>query len=305
MGTWNTPGPHARQWRHTKHRRHRNAPWVRYAAIALAAVLAITMAWRGVRWTLSPENVPPADVAASYSSLASGALPAADARNAGWQNDFNTALASAEQDVADGQLGAGEIAVDRADTVLTTERLIGASANPDFFAPALSALDRLAARKPPDVRLFEHVTLTRISLAELQSSLTAEPVEPADTKRVALGVPRAIVAGESIDPSSFNGQILDATLMPETAEILLPPSTHSFNDNIHVANLVMEGAAQTLDGVHWRNVIFVGTRLRYEGGELDLQNVQFVRCRFGFATDERGASLATAVAQGRTSLQIP
>lgn len=273
--------------------------------MALAVVLAITLAWRGIRWTLSGESAPPADIAASYSSLASGALPAADARSVGWQNDFNVALASAEQDVADGQLGAGEIAVDRADTVLTTERLIGASANPEFFAPALSSLDRLVEKKPVNSRLLEHVTLTRISLAELQSSLTAEPVEATDTGRVAMGTPREVTAGELLGPASFDGHILDATLMPETSEILLTPSSRSFKDNIHVENLVMQGAAQTLDGVHWRNVIFVGTRLRYEGRELDLQNVQFVRCRFGFVTDERGASLATAIAQGKTSIQIP
>jgi hypothetical protein len=288
-----------------KHRRRRTSHWVRYAAIALAVVLSIALAWRGVRWTLSSESLPPAGIAASYSPLASSALPDADARSVGWQNDFNVAIASAEQDVADGQLGAGEIAVDRAEAVLTTERLIGASANPEFFAPALSALDRLAERKPRDRRLFEHVTLTRISLAELQSALNAEPVEPADAKRVAIGTPREVAAGESIDPASFNGQILDATLMPDTAEILVPPSTRSFKDGVLVSNLAMEGAAQTLDGIHWRNVIFVGTRLRYQGGELDLQNVQFVRCRFGFVTDERGASLASAIAQGKTSITIP
>jgi hypothetical protein len=304
LGTWNVPDPHARQWRRTKHRHHRKSRWVRYSAIALAAVLAVALAWRGVRWTLSPDNAPTADIAASYSSLASSALPDADARNAGWQNDFNVALASAEQDVADGQLGAGEIALDRAETVLTTERLIGASANPEFFAPALSALDRLAARKPADTRLFEHVTLTRISLAEFQTSLTAEPVGTADAKRVAIGVPREVAAGETLDPSSFNGKILDASLMPDTSEILVPPSSRSFKDGILVENLVMQGAAQTLDGVHWRNVIFVGTRLRYQGGELDLKDVQFVRCRFGFVTDERGANLASAIAQGKTSIQI-
>jgi hypothetical protein len=288
-----------------KRHRRRKSPWIRIAAITLIAVIAIALAWRGVLWTLSSDTAPPAAIAASYSSLASGALPADDARNAGWQNDFNVALASAEQDVRDGQLGAGEIAVDRAEAVLTTERLIGASANPEFFAPALSGLDRLANRKPPDTRLFEHVTLARMALAELQSSLNAEPVEPAESKRVAIGAPRQVAAGESIDPASFNGHILDATLMPDTSEILLPPSSRSFKDGVLVSNLVMLGAAQTLDGIHWRNVTFVGTRLRYQGGELDLQNVQFVRCRFGFVTDARGATLANAIAQGKTSITIP
>ena len=278
---------------------------MRYAAIGLAVVLALALAWHGIRWTLTPEGAPPGEIAASYSPLAAGALPDGDARNAGWQNDFNVAISSAEQDIADGELGAGEIAVDRAEAVLTTERLIGASANPEFFEPALAALDRLANRKPPDARLFEHVTLTRIALAELQSSLNAEPVEPAGARRVALGSPRQVAAGESIDPSSFNGPILDASLMPETSEILMPPSSRTLKDGVLVSNLVVQGAAQTLDGIHWRNVTFVGTRLRYQGGELDLQNVRFVRCRFGFVTDARGASLANAIAQGKTSIQIP
>ena len=305
MSTWNVPDPRARHGRRSKHRRRRKSRWIRYAAIALVAVLAFALACRGILWTRSSESAPPAGSTASYSSLASGASPYADSRSAGWQNDFNVALASAEQDVADGQLGAAEIAVDRAEAVLTTERLIGATASPDFFPPALGGLDRLANRKPADARLFEHVTLARISLAELQSALNAEPVEPADARRVALGAPRAVAAGESVDPSSINGQILDASLMPETSEILVPPSSRSLKDGVLVSDLVMQGAAQTLDGIHWRNVIFVGTRLRYQGRELDLQNVQFVRCRFGFVTDERGASLATAIAQGKTSLQIP
>jgi hypothetical protein len=51
-------------------------------------------------------------------------------------------------------------------------------------------------------------------------------------------------------------------------------------------------------------VTFVGTRVRYEGGELDLQNVKFVRCIFGFSPDDHGARLATAIALGQTSLVI-
>ncbi len=273
--------------------------------MALAAVLAITLTWRGIRWTLSSRSAPPDDLAASYSSLAASASPAADNRDTAWQNDFKVALDSATQDVADGQIGAGEIAIDRAETILTTERLIDANARPDFFAPALNALDRLLEKKPTDSRLFEHVTLARISLAEFQSSLTPEPLEPPDAKRVAIGVPRQVAAGESLDASSFGGRILDATLMPATSEILEPPSSRAFKDGVLVDNLVLEGASQTLDGIHWRHVTFVGTRLRYEGGELDLQDVRFVRCRFGFVTTEDGARLATAIVQGQSSIQIP
>jgi hypothetical protein len=93
-------------------------------------------------------------------------------------------------------------------------------------------------------------------------------------------------------------------LMPSSAEILEPPSSRLFVDNVRVENLTLGGAAQTLDGMHWKNVTFIGTRLRYEGGEVDLQNVHFIRCTFGLTTDERGTRIATAVALGRPSLVI-
>jgi hypothetical protein len=51
-------------------------------------------------------------------------------------------------------------------------------------------------------------------------------------------------------------------------------------------------------------VTFIGTRLRYQGGEADLQNVHFVRCTFGFANGDRGARLATAIALGESSIAI-
>jgi hypothetical protein len=305
LGSWNSPDPRARHWHRRRRRRRRlSTDILRYATIALAVVLSITFAWRGVRWTMHPYGAHRTAASPSDSPIPVAAPPAEDPRASGWQREFNEALDSAAQDIRAGQIGAGEVAVDRAETILTTERLTSAEAQPDFFPPALTALDRLLAKRPDDKRLFEHVTLARISLAEFQSSLVSEPPEPSVARRIALGVPREIAAGETVDPTSFGGQILDATLMPDTAEVLLPPSSRAFKDNVRVENLMIEGAAQTLDGIRWRNVTFVGTRVRYESGELDLRDVQFVRCRFGFQTDDRGARLATAVAQGQTSIAI-
>lgn len=151
-----------------------------------------------------------------------------------------------------------------------------------------------------------------MALAELESSLASggpggERSGSADDSRgthVAINAPREIAAGQTLDRKSFGGSYLDATLMPDTAEILLPPYSRAFVDNIRVENVTIAGASQTLDGIRWRNVTFVGTRLRYESGELDLQNVRFVRCRFGFESDDRGAHLANAIALGQTSIAI-
>jgi len=92
--------------------------------------------------------------------------------------------------------------------------------------------------------------------------------------------------------------------MPSSAEILEPPPSRIFADNVHVENLTIAGAAQTLDGIHWKNVTFIGTHLRYEGGEVDLHNVRFIHCMFGFPSDDRGGRLATAIARGQTTVVI-
>jgi hypothetical protein len=178
-------------------------------------------------------------------------------------------------------------------------------------------------------RLFEHVTQARIELAEMRSSQEALPpgsprtdsgvdsaaipaaTEPATTEQpaipaghVAINNPRELAADETLDPAALRGNFLDASLMPDTSEILLPPESRQFEDNVRVENLTIAGASQTLDGIRWRNVTFVETRLRYEDGPLDLQNVRFVHCTFGFPSDPRGEQIATAITLGQTSLTI-
>jgi hypothetical protein len=281
--------------------------FVRYAVLALAAVLVVTLAWRGVRWTLHPPPVRNAQV------LNDGApVDATSTEAAPWQRDFAYALASARTDATTGNIAAAEISVDRAESFVTVARLQSLAAQPEFITYALSELDEILNQRPDDSRLLEHVTLARIALAELESSLAPggpsgdqiAAVDDSRAKHVAINAPREIAAGQTLDRRAFGGSYLDATLMPDTAEILLPPYSRAFVDNIRVENLTIAGASQTLDGIRWRNVTFIGTRLRYEGGELDLQNVRFVRCRFGFPADARGAALANAIATGHKTFSV-
>jgi hypothetical protein len=278
---------------------------VRYTVLALAAVLVITLGWRGVRWTM---HVPHRQVMNAPSPDASLLGVAQPSDGAEWEREFRYALASAETDSEAGNISAAEISVDRAESFVTVARLQSLPASPEIIVSALAKLDQILTLHPDDTRLLEHVTLARISLAELASSLNASESGAAAAAshgtHASITAPRELAAGETLDRKSFGGSYLDATLMPDTAEILLPPFTRAFTDNIHVENLTIEGAAQTLDGIRWRNVTFIGTRLRYEGGGLDLDNVRFVRCRFGFPSDDRGARLADAIALGHTSFNI-
>src|SRR3984957_5970496 len=122
--------------------------------------------------------------------------------------------------------------------------------------------------------------------------------------QVFVGAPRILAIGAVLNPASLGGSLLDATSMPSSAEILEPPPSRIFADNVHVENLTIVGAAQTLDGIHWKNVTFIGTHLRYEGGEVDLHDVRFIHCMFGFPSDDRGGRLATAIARDQTTVVI-
>jgi hypothetical protein len=139
------------------------------------------------------------------------------------------------------------------------------------------------------------------SSSSASNSKSATNVAPS---QVFVGAPRVLAIGAVLNPAKLGGNLLDATSMPSSAEILEPPPSRIFADNVHVENLTIAGAAQTLDGIHWKNVTFIGTHLRYEGGEVDLHDVRFIHCMFGFPSDDSGGRLATAIARGQTTVVI-
>lgn len=210
--------------------------------------------------------------------------------------------------------------------------------NPD----ATSSAHQIQARgaDPVAARLFQHVTQARIELAAMRSwqesmptraRLAVSVAEDAVDGRVvkstrpdlasALSVsasgkltlpaghvdveaPRELSKGDIFGPTSLHANFLDASLMPDTSEILMPPESRRLSDNVRVENLTIAGASQTLGGIHWRNVTFIETRVRYEDGGLDLHNVHFIHCTFGFPSDARGAAIANMIALGNASLTI-
>jgi len=292
----------------------------RLILLLLFLALAVTFGRPALHFLLHPFQHPPAVHAASVKA-APGSSPAF--QPIPWQRDVMMSLESAIDDAQRNNLTAAEVDVDRASSLVEAARLQSNAAAPDFFSTAIQQLDRVAAVRPDDGRLVEHARIVRIDLAELRSALagpvTASPValavstgahqaSPASgssaNRRIMFDAPRSIAANQDVTPASLGGDYVDASLMPDVAEMLEPPATRLFVDNVRVENVTFAGAAQTLDGIHWHNVVFIGTRLRYEGGEVDLQNVRFVRCTFGFSTDDRGARLANAIALGQTSLVI-
>lgn len=328
MSIWQTPSGRSRRW---VRRKDTNIPaplYARLTILALLVALAGTLGWYGSRALLhrrSPSEISPVAQAASLSHLPSATIA--------WQSDALSSIESGIHEAQGGNITAAEVAMDRAASIIEAARVASRKAPADFFETVSGSLDRALQNHPENNRLFEHVTMARINLAQLRSAQSLSPAQelgssgvnpaesagqpggnskedssrqsvPVKSGEVTIGSPREIAANHLLDPSTLGGNTIDATLMPETMEILLPPSSRLFLDNVRVQDLTLKGASQTLDGIHWKNVTFIGSRLRYESGELDLQNVHFVGCTFGVQADQRGARLANAIALGQTSLTI-
>lgn len=322
LGGWQIPRMPPGSTHGGRRRRVINAggrsPWPRYLAwvvVIVAVVLVGRLAWEGSRYFARREQpTPVAHLGAPTPGNDSSSLTP-------WERDMLLSIDDGVRDAGAGQMADAEMDVDRAASMATAMRLESRVAQPDFFDASLGDLDRVLAAGSGDTDMMDHVTQVRVALAELRSSQNGG-VEPAianddtapiatsaagakrDATKVSIDAPRELAADSVLDPATLGGKYLDATFMPDTSEILLPPATRAFADNVRVENLTIAGAAQTLDGIHWRNVTFVGTHLRYESGELDLENVHFVNCRFGFPSDDGGARLANAIALGKTSITI-
>ena len=329
MSIWGTPSGRVRRW---GRRRHFRVPVPLYARLAiLAASVAVggALAWHTAEVALRPRSSD-----GSHNAGAAGSAAATPSQPP-WQRDALDSMEDGIRSATAGNITAAEVAVDRAGSVIEAARVQMQPVDADFFEIANSKLDLVLRQNPDNSRLLEHVTMARVNLAQLRSAVEGahgsgassqtssatrtagaveetEPVAAAPgssssasgARKITIAAPKEIEANHILDPQTLGGDTIDATLMPDTAEILLPPSSRLFVDNVRVEDLTLEGASQTLDGIHWKNVIFVGTRLRYEGGELDLRNVRFIRCTFGLTTDERGARLANAIALGQTSIVI-
>ncbi|MGH9714073.1 MAG: hypothetical protein ACRD5M_12320 [Candidatus Acidiferrales bacterium] len=294
---YNTPSGRSRRWGHRRHSRRNTPSWARYILLLLSLALIGTLIWvrtSRLLWRTSKYS-PPATAAP-----AAAVQPAQTT----WQRDVANSLETAQTESRAGNITQAEVAMDRAAAFVTAAKYNSEAVTPDFFDSSLARLDRAVATHPENARLSEHATLMRIELAQLRSSLEAAPAQPVTAVTVAIDSPRAVARDAVLDPATLGGNILDATDMPSSSEILEPPFSRQFADNVQVQNLTLSGATQTIDGIRWENVTFIGTRLRYQGGEVSLQNVHCVRCTFGFAIGDRGARLAIAFALGKTSLVI-
>ena len=200
---------------------------------------------------------------------------------------------------------ASEVAYD-AHELLRAAKENKSPVTPGYFAGTVALLNNLPPVKDADVE--SRVLADRVELAEYHSVLEAAPDIPAKDAQLKLSV------GEPLTSQALNGAVIyrashQLTLAPQTAvqapgavvdgsalpngtDLLEPASGSLAKNGNSVSGLTLQGVTQTLDGVEWKNVTFVNSRIRYRGGDLRLDGVHFVHCTFEVPSNSRGSQMA-------------
>ena len=177
---------------------------------------------------------------------------------------------------------------------------------PGYFSGTVALLNDL----PPvtDADVASRVLSDRVALAEYHSVLEAAPNLPAkDTQlKVSVGEPvtSQLLSGDALYRASHQltlapqtvldapGSVLDGSALAPGTDLLQPAGASLAKNGNSVSGLTLQSVTQTLDGIEWKNVTFVNSRIRYRGGDLRLDGVHFVHCTFEVPSNNRGSQVA-------------
>jgi len=200
-------------------------------------------------------------------------------------------LSQARKDAVSGNVDQAVAATQLAVAYVSSAKKERIPAPAEYFGELLDSLDATnLAHGRQD--LVQASFGARVALAEYRSALYTSPQLPSVQK--AVRNTSVIPPPDRVDPVSISGTVLRSNL-PPGADFLSVSSPRLLSRNISVGGITFVGGSQTLDGIHWVNVTFVNTFVRYEGGEAELRNVRFVNCTFQFAGGPGGTALANYV----------
>ena len=191
-------------------------------------------------------------------------------------------------------------AIQVAASLTTTLKQRQQPAPSDFFRDSIQILNATSVNHTTPQTATE-VLKTRVALAEYRSALESIPNGGSGLhfgKRG--GRPALVVTGNN----GFDGVNFLIDDEASSAIQLGPQLKGKLSEGIFFANGVIKGGTQTLDGITWRNAVFVNTHIHYDGGELSLQNVTFVNCTFDVPPTKKGADLLDYAALAAPRLTI-
>ena len=176
-----------------------------------------------------------------------------------------------------------------ASAILVTLKKTEEPADAEYFREVVALLDEI-----PKKSTSAAAHTVRVKLAEYRSSAESAG---AGTEIIFTNRDHGLVLENNRHVVIKNGS-LDFSRVAGDAIVLKDSPDVTF------LNMVIKGGSVTLDGIHWQNVTFIGTRIRYKDGWIDLQGVHFANCTFDIPPSPQGKELLNFAALGLDSLKV-
>jgi hypothetical protein len=213
-------------------------------------------------------------------------------------------LSQAKADVTTGALDRAIQATGAVSALISQATVRRLPAKPDYFLGAVADLNIIrnasdSSNWPEKPKLIERVATTRVVLANYRSALEAPPAP--SKKDASLEESYSVKQKSTVDQATFNAVTIKA---PPVQQFFVSPFVRRLSDEIVIEYLNFDGGIQVIDGIHWGHVVFLNTLVKYEGGELELNNVRFINCTFQLDDGVRGRRVADYVALGQSQLLI-
>jgi hypothetical protein len=187
-------------------------------------------------------------------------------------------------------------AVQAASNLMILLRKEDRTADPQFFSSVLSGIQSLQESHPePQVALASFKAQQQ--LAEYRSAqewIAKKPGEK-DPYEFAFELAEQFQGSHMGCSRNFKGEsVWDI----QNHEYKNPP-------NHLMENAVITNCPQILDGWNWVNVVFINSRIKYLGGPLILNHVQFIHCTFErVAPNDPGKELLRYAALDQTMMKV-
>jgi hypothetical protein len=170
-------------------------------------------------------------------------------------------------------------------------------ATPGYFVDTIEMINGVA-HVSSSSELSKSLQDARLSLAQYRSALLVGTVTY--SQKIDMLTHKLIMGNRS----TITGGYFDASKVPGDFAVLAPGYKTGTGDECTFQGTIFSGGMETLDGIRWINVSFVGTRIRYNGGPLYLDHVTFIGCTFSAPDNDRGARFAEYAALLLPTLRI-
>lgn len=211
-------------------------------------------------------------------------------------------LSQAKEYISLKKINRARDAVDSAEILLARSTAKNVPAKPEDFLEIVADLNVLNTVSD----LSQTVTDARVVLANYRSALLPQPPMPGKPGEKEATVEKSFsltIEAATVDRTTLPASVLIAG-NAAPFDFFVTPFIRRLANGPQIISVGFMFGRQTLDGFHWKDVVFVNSLIRYEGGEVELQNTRFVHCTFQMSDTPRSNKVASYIALDQSYLKI-